>query len=466
MNFATFDELLSARLLLLMAGYFGQVMSFQERALVEKLLENYHTGLRPVISNSSQPTTVNLSLRLVQIFEMDVKKQVIITSVWLKQAWYDPALRWNKSEFGWIDEVSLSPSDVWVPDTVLLNNADTSHMGEPVGMNNPLLITSHGTVRWLAPIILKSSCKLSVRYFPFDEQFCRLKFASWTYSNSSLRLVSEETEILQNYTESGEWYLEKVYHLNSTSKATHLSEESKSAVTYVIHIRREVFYYFVYLITPCMVTSFMTLILFTLPPESGERMVMGVTILLSLAVFYLLASTHIPETSEVVPLIGRYYSLTIIEIACALGLTCWVLRFHHYNTSVGKVPKWVRVYILGYVARMVRYEVPKKPQTENGGVGEEDEGDNAVTMSDSDGGSRIRRRLPREPSGITMMAERVLKKQDEERVQEEWQLAARVINRLFLICYLVAVVLSIFGIFLQVPGVIISRPSPPTSDDE
>lgn len=73
-------------------------------------------------------------------------------------------------------------------------------MGEPVGMNNPLLITSHGTVRWLAPIILKSSCKLSVRYFPFDEQFCRLKFASWTYSNSSLRLVSQETEILQNYT--------------------------------------------------------------------------------------------------------------------------------------------------------------------------------------------------------------------------------------------------------------------------
>ena len=35
-------------------------------------------------------------------------------------------------------------------------------------------------------------------------------------------------------------------------------------------------------------------------------MVMGVTILLSLTVFYLLGSTHIPETSEVVPLIGRY----------------------------------------------------------------------------------------------------------------------------------------------------------------
>ena len=85
-------------------------------------------------------------------------------------------------------------------------------------------------------------------------------------------------------------------------------------------------------------------------------------------------------------------------------------------------------------------------------------------MSDTNGDSFARRRLPREPSGITMMAERVLRRQEEDSVQEEWQLAARVINRLFLICYLVAVVLSIFGIFLQVPGIFVSRPSPPTSD--
>lgn len=87
-------------------------------------------------------------------------------------------------------------------------------------------------------------------------------------------------------------------------------------------------------------------------------------------------------------------------------------------------------------------------------------------VSNSNGGSFARRRLPREPSGITMMAEQVLRKQEEDNIQEEWQLAARVVNRLFLICYLVAVILSIFGIFLEVPGVLVSRPSPPTSDDE
>jgi len=54
-----------------------------------------------------------------------------------------------------------------------------------------------------------------------------------------------------------------------------------------------------------MLVSLMTTVLFVLPPESGELMVVGVTLLLSLTVFFLLASTHIPETSEVVPLIGR-----------------------------------------------------------------------------------------------------------------------------------------------------------------
>jgi len=61
----------------------------------------------------------------------------------------------------------------------------------------------------------------------------------------------------------------------------------------------------------------------------------------------------------------------------------WILMsfyniYRYLRRSLKFVPMVARmfffkVYILGYVARMVRYEVPKKPQTENGGVGEEGE---------------------------------------------------------------------------------------------
>lgn len=197
-------------------------------------------------------------------------------------------------------------------------------MGIPVNKGNDVMVQSNGNVRWLAPLVFKSACKLNVRYFPFDEQFCALEFASWT--RGDLSLFPGKRKVLKNYTgifdngvctmiitiavlvfeflsESSEWILRGV--LVGRISINDRYHGNRSGVIYVINIKRQVFYYFLYLITPCMLVSLLTIILFVLPPESGELMVVGVTMLLSLTVFFLLASTHLPETSEVVPLIGR-----------------------------------------------------------------------------------------------------------------------------------------------------------------
>lgn len=45
-----------------------------------------------------------------------------------------------------------------------------------------------GEVVWKPPAIYKSSCKINVEWFPFDEQSCDMKFGSWTYDGYQLDL--------------------------------------------------------------------------------------------------------------------------------------------------------------------------------------------------------------------------------------------------------------------------------------
>lgn len=69
-------------------------------------------------------------------------------------------------------------------------------------------------------------------------------------------------------------------------------------------------------------------------------------ILVGLSFFFLLVAENMPATSEAVPLVGMYYTVTMIEVSCAFFMTCWVLRFHHQNPTEGEVPKWVKVSTL------------------------------------------------------------------------------------------------------------------------
>ncbi|GBP43233.1 Acetylcholine receptor subunit alpha-L1 [Eumeta japonica] len=52
-----------------------------------------------------------------------------------------------------------------------------------------------GKVLWTPPAIFKSSCEIDVRYFPFDQQTCFLKFGSWSYDGDQIDLkhINQQT---------------------------------------------------------------------------------------------------------------------------------------------------------------------------------------------------------------------------------------------------------------------------------
>ena len=168
------------------------------------------------------------------------------------------------------------------------------------------IVSNNGYVLWVVPAMIKSSCKIDVTYFPFDKQNCPLKFGSWTYDGFQLDLINlKESGDLSKYISSGEWDLEGMPAKRSVEYYSCCAEPYVD-VTYTIIIKRKPMFFTYNLVFPCVLLMGIGILVFCLPPESGEKVSLGVTVLLAMTVYQLLIAEAIPPTSEVVPLIGMF----------------------------------------------------------------------------------------------------------------------------------------------------------------
>ncbi len=76
-------------------------------------------------------------------------------------------------------------------------------------------------------------------------------------------------------------------------------------------------FYTINILTPCLTMSLLALLVFYLPPDSGEKVSLGITVLLSFSVFLLLVAENVPKTSEFVPLLGESISCILYQRLCS-----------------------------------------------------------------------------------------------------------------------------------------------------
>ncbi|KAG8144865.1 hypothetical protein E2320_013273 [Naja naja] len=268
------------------------------------------------------------------ISRIDEKNQVLTTNVWLRMHWTDYYLQWNTSEYPGVKNVRFPAGQIWKPDILLYNSADERF---DATFQTNVLVNSTGHCQYLPPGIFKSSCSIDVRWFPFDVQNCKLKFGSWTYGGWSLDLQMQEAKI-SGYISNGEWDLVGVPG-KRTESFYDCCKEPYPDVTFTITMRRRTLYYGLNLLIPCVLISALALLVFLLPADSGEKISLGITVLLSLTVFMLLVAEIMPATSDSVPLIAQYFASTMIIVGLSVVVTVIVLQYHHHDPEGGKMPK-------------------------------------------------------------------------------------------------------------------------------
>ena len=96
--------------------------------------------------------------------------------------------------------------------------------------------------------------------------------------------------------------------LNFKSKPIDSNNNIKSYpnVTYYIVIKRRPLFYVFNMIMPSVLITIVGFLGFFIPPDSGEKVSMGVTTLLSMTVFLMVVTDSMPPNSDSVPLIGKF----------------------------------------------------------------------------------------------------------------------------------------------------------------
>ncbi|XP_021913490.1 neuronal acetylcholine receptor subunit alpha-7-like isoform X2 [Zootermopsis nevadensis] len=354
-----------------------------EKRLLHTLLDHYNVLERPV-ANESDPLQLSFGLTLMQIIDVDEKNQLLITNIWLKLEWNDVNLRWNSSEYGGVKDLRIPPHRIWKPDVLMYNSADEGFDGT---YPTNVVVRNNGSCLYVPPGIFKSTCKIDITWFPFDDQRCEMKFGSWTYDGFQLDLQLQDDSggDISSFITNGEWDL-----LGVPGKRNEIyyncCPEPYIDITFIIIIRRRTLYYFFNLIVPCVLIASMAVLGFTLPPDSGEKLSLGVTILLSLTVFLNMVAETMPATSDAVPLldvtvllsltfflnmvaetmpptserplIGTYFNCIMFMVASSVVSTILILNYHHRNADTHEMSPWIKAIFLHWLPCILRMSRP------------------------------------------------------------------------------------------------------------
>ncbi|XP_065165088.1 neuronal acetylcholine receptor subunit alpha-7 isoform X2 [Atheta coriaria] len=476
----------------------GTLQGPHEKRLLNNLLGPYNVLERPV-ANESEPLEVKFGLTLQQIIDVDEKNQILTTNAWLNLEWNDYNLRWNETEYGGVKDLRITPNKLWKPDVLMYNSADEGFDGT---FQTNVVVKHNGSCLYVPPGIFKSTCKIDITWFPFDDQHCDMKFGSWTYDGNQLdlQLNSEDGGDLSDFITNGEWYLIGMPGKKNTI-VYQCCPEPYVDVTFTIQIRRRTLYYFFNLIVPCVLISSMALLGFTLPPDSGEKLTLGVTILLSLTVFLNLVAETLPQVSDAIPLLGTYFNCIMFMVASSVVLTVVVLNYHHRTADIHEMPQWIKTVFLQWLPWFLGMSRPGKKITRktimmNSRMKElelkerssksllanvldiDDDfrnvsgGGNNASMTTSLGGaygmrhpttieeaampaSGTQRDLQHILRELQFITNRMKKADEEAEVISDWKFAAMVVDRFCLIIFTLFTIIATVAVLLSAPHIIV-----------
>ncbi|XP_064643455.1 acetylcholine receptor subunit alpha-like [Lineus longissimus] len=444
-------------------GILDQPIISKEAELIKKILAicEVEQQSRPV-HNTSHPTEVEVRAHLVRVINVDSKQQSFSMSAFLEVSWYHTNLIWDPKDFGGVKKVVMSGEHLWIPDLGLLNSMDGdfdfTHDQDDIN----LMILNDGLVKWYPGGIYNVGCHLDLTYFPFDTQRCSFYFISWVYNYQEMRLFAKKPKMdVVHFMSRAEWEVIDVRVLSETVHFKPGVEESKWSVLKVeITCTREPGYYITNVIVPAIIISLLVLTVFMLPCDSGEKISLGITVLVAFTVFQLVIADTLPKNSSETPYIVIYLTTLMATTGFTTLMSVVVLNIHHTGIERKFSPK-VRFLIFNVLGRVTRYcryaptdqssmycdgvsaqEMPvKKPTALN----------NSPALTEGNQNKEVIGLLQAILEETKALNERKDRKDKDTEAADEWKEAAKIVDRFLMLVYFLSIVIITFVFLIVMP---------------
>ncbi len=179
------------------------------------------------------------------------------------------------------------------------------------------VVNSNGNVMWMPPGIIESSCEVNVALYPFDTQTCPLTFGTWSFTDSlvNVRLARGGANEDSIYKTNNEWSLDELSCIQITKN--YGVDQIYTSINCHLNMTRRPLFYIFNLVLPCFLLLLVGSLTFCIPPDSGEKVSLAVTVLLALIVFMMAVMEKLPASSLAIPLLGKlitvYYNLLYVN---------------------------------------------------------------------------------------------------------------------------------------------------------
>lgn len=320
--------------------------TFQTAVDLQNTLKNIPNTVHPR-HNQFDNVSVEMSIILSSIQDYDEVTGKLVVATTFLLVWNDQIRQWNISDYGDTTESKVPVANSWLPKLYIRNLVGTKTVylfDNGLDMASSFVYYNYtGGASYVAKGLYEFSCSADASYFPYDIHDCVIKLNG---IDSNIHLHVGDS-IQEHLIPNSEWFVENLWGQNQTS--AHVS-----VISFYLTLKRSGLFLTINIVVPVILLSFVNLLVFCIPVESGERASLAVTLLLSFVVFMPTVVVMLPSTEKI-----SYFNIfVLIQLLCSVLMTVcavWSISVYHKcteNCTQGLLTKIV--LFIGYKLRRCR----------------------------------------------------------------------------------------------------------------